>query len=443
MNITTFNDDLLELKDFATRLEKFIDVERHFVQGGLVLALSSKYGTGKTTFLNMWRSEMIASNTKRIVVSLNAWDSDYIGDPLFAIISSLTDTFSDAGENVNEVIEAAKDLGWFFTGMGAQVTERFTGINPVEAGKLAEAKKKLRKGVVPLPNAFSEFEKRKGGMGALKVAIRDLIGKSSHGVLFLVDELDRCRPDYAITYLETIKHIFDFQEAVFILAADRNQLENSAKTAFGRDLDFDEYYRKFIHREVTLPAISSQSYNKLSRKYVEFYLNPNQKRFSLLNIDNSLIENISTLISKLQLTPRQIQEVFRILGHLCATSENQTNKLHWCIGVGSYAMAVFKVGAPTIYSKIGRSILTVHDAITFFQKLDGQSITWWIALLFTGDGLNIPAETKFESLIEEYDLSTERVSGNLADFYSGWGYGAKGRFQQIYNKVQHIDQWKE
>jgi tRNA A37 threonylcarbamoyladenosine biosynthesis protein TsaE len=54
MDVSTFDDDLLGLSEFARRLEKFIEAEHHFVQGSLVLALSSKFGSGKTTFLRMW-----------------------------------------------------------------------------------------------------------------------------------------------------------------------------------------------------------------------------------------------------------------------------------------------------------------------------------------------------------------------------------------------------
>lgn len=109
-------------------------------------------------------------------------------------------------------------------------------------------------------------------MVSLREAISEFVEGENPKILFLVDELDRCRPDYAISYLETTKHIFDIKGTVFILAADRQHLENSAKTAFGADLDFDEYYRKFIHREVSLPDISEENYRKLASKYVSFYL---------------------------------------------------------------------------------------------------------------------------------------------------------------------------
>ena len=76
MEPSTFDDDLLNLSDFAKRLEKFIEVEHHFVQGSLVLALNSKFGSGKTTFLEMWKSDLKKGGDEDngpLVISLNAW----------------------------------------------------------------------------------------------------------------------------------------------------------------------------------------------------------------------------------------------------------------------------------------------------------------------------------------------------------------------------------
>ncbi len=56
MKISTFEDDLLGLKDFANRLERFIAVEHQYVEGSLVVGLSSKFDSGKSSFLQMWKS---------------------------------------------------------------------------------------------------------------------------------------------------------------------------------------------------------------------------------------------------------------------------------------------------------------------------------------------------------------------------------------------------
>ena len=89
MNVNRFSEDLIGLKEFATELEDFIKVEKGFVEGSLVISLNAPFGSGKTTFLKMWKNEIKNQSPKDsqpILVDLNAWESDYYGDPLFAII---------------------------------------------------------------------------------------------------------------------------------------------------------------------------------------------------------------------------------------------------------------------------------------------------------------------------------------------------------------------
>ena len=111
MKFETFDDDLLGLAEFSKRLEEFIATERDYVEGSLVLALSSKFGSGKTTFLRMWKAslENVVNKTERpLVVPLNAWASDYYGDPLFAIISALVDRLETEGRSAASIVDAAK-----------------------------------------------------------------------------------------------------------------------------------------------------------------------------------------------------------------------------------------------------------------------------------------------------------------------------------------------
>jgi hypothetical protein len=256
----------------------------------------------------------------------------------------------------------------------------------------------------------------------------------------------RCRPDYAITYLETIKHIFDIKGAVFILAADRQQLENSAKTAFGLELDFEEYYRKFVHREVTLPPISNSGYRRLADKYVSYYLEREGSRVCFMDFDHHRVGNISELIGGLKLTPRQIQEVFRILGHLLEKTDDKKGKLYWCIGVGSIAMAAFKLGAPKIFHDLGEQKLDAVDAVNFLNKIVEDSYPdWWFTLFLTGGGIRREKEESAEDAMKRVGLIDEgNGSGfgrDLSQWTSGWGYSSSNRFKQIYEKIQQIAQW--
>ncbi len=449
MKILTFIDDLLGLKDFAKRLQRFINIEHQYVEGGLVVGLSSKFGSGKSTFFQMWKSSIIERQKEDnpLVILLNAWESDYYGDPLFAIISALVDSIKKEGKSADKIVNAAKDLGWFSTAIGGQIVKKFTGIDAVAAGELAEKKKKGRDDkLLPLSDTFSIYEGRKNAMNSLREAITEFVEGDQPKILFLVDELDRCRPDYAISYLETIKHIFDIKGAVFLLAADRKHLENSAKTAFGADLDFDEYYRKFVHREVTLPDISDSSYKKIASKYVNFYLEGDGTRNCFMKLEPHRIDNIVELVGSSNLTPRQIQEVFRILGHVFETTEDNKGRLHWCLAVGSIMMAVLKIANSRIYHLLASQQLSPQEALDFFKdQLTDSHADWWFTLCLTGGGLKTKENETHEIIMrnvglisEDSEISPQR---DLGQWFSGWGHSSSRRFEQIYEKIEQLDQW--
>lgn len=449
MKISTFNDDLLGLEDFAHRLEQFIAIEHQYVEGSLVVGLSSKFGSGKSSFLQMWKSSLESASEeekKPKVILLNAWESDYYGDPLFAIILALANCNQINNKSTNKLIDAAKDFGWFATAIGGQVAKQMTGIDPVAAGEFTEKKKKAREAKQQLlTDTFSIYERRINAMNSLKSAIQELVEGGKPRILFLVDELDRCRPDYAISYLETIKHIFDVKGAVFLLAADRRQLENSAKTAFGTNLDFEEYYRKFVHREVTLPIISDKNFQRLALKYVNYYLERESLRSCYVQFDHYRIENISELIGALKLTPRQIQEAFRILGHLLETTQDKKGKIYWCLGIGSILMSVLKIGNPRIFYLLGTQQLLPQEAFDFLNELlKEKGVDWWFTLCFTGRGLKIEDGKNFNDIMKSVGLLKDDgsdLSRDIGQWHSGWGFSSSSRFAEIYEKIEQLYQW--
>ncbi|CAC9517974.1 hypothetical protein [uncultured Gammaproteobacteria bacterium] len=280
-------------------------------------------------------------------------------------------------------------------------------------------------------------------MESLKCEIKSIVAEFKPRVLFLVDELDRCRPDYAIAYLETIKHIFDIKGAVFLLAADRQQLENSAKMAFGQDLDFEEYYRKFIHREITLPKITDAGYEKLAHKYVTFYTEREEKRYCYVKFDDNQINNISKLIGSLKLTPRQIQEVFRILGHILSTSKDNAGRLVLVFRINSIIMSVFKVGNPEIFHTLGSQELKHDKAMNYLKQiLDfDEEAEWYFLFLLHGGGIHMNKGEKKDELIKHLDLVDldENFMRNGQDRH--FEYLGPAPIAQIYKRIEQISQW--
>jgi hypothetical protein len=74
--------------------------------------------------------------------------------------------------------------------------------------------------------------------------------------VILIDELDRCRPTYAIEMLEAIKHWFCVPNVVFVLAMDREQLSHSIRAVYGQGFDVDGYFLRFFHLLEQMPSLN-------------------------------------------------------------------------------------------------------------------------------------------------------------------------------------------
>ena len=86
--------------------------------------------------------------------------------------------------------------------------------------------------------------------------------ESGKPLVFIVDELDRCRPNFAIETLERIKHIICVPNIVFVLGIDRKQLGSSIKSVYGDSIDVDNYLHRIVDIEFNLPTPEPVDYLK-------------------------------------------------------------------------------------------------------------------------------------------------------------------------------------
>jgi len=128
------------------------------------------------------------------------------------------------------------------------------------------------------------------------------------------------------------------------------------------------------------------------------------------------------------------------------TTEENKGRLLWCLGVGSIAMAAFKLGAPKIFHELGAQKLDAVEAISFLnEKVGGSYPDWWFILFLTGGGLHMEEGESSEDLMRRAGLIDEEkgtdLRRDLSQWRSGWGHHSSNRFQQIYEKIQQISQW--
>lgn len=252
-----FRDDLLDRKGFAETLASMFGA----IEGPCVFAIDGGWGTGKTTFVDMFTQHLRNENHR--VIKLNAWETDFTDNPLAALLHALKE-HEDGGAWGGDVKEAALKV--------LQATAP-TAIRLLTAGVLNLDSKETQ----DIGNALAgwatdgikQYEEHQQSLQEFKNSLRKMAPSPSEAseipeapqrpLVFVIDELDRCRPTYAVAMLETIKHVFSVDGVIFLLALNRSQLDRSAQTLYGEFGDAESYFARFFDVEVALPNSKSLS----------------------------------------------------------------------------------------------------------------------------------------------------------------------------------------
>ncbi|QUX90256.1 NTPase KAP [Marinomonas sp. A3A] len=344
----SFPKDTLNRAKYAEFLTQFLvgqgydttresgDEKRNYV-----LNLNSEWGSGKTYFLKRWSNDLKAHFP---VVYIDAWQQDYSDDPLMTVISSVIKQLRDqAGmsESNPKFQLPKKALGLLKAaapGFARSVAKRYLDIDlaalmqgeepdiqdenglPIDMGELASTMVK---------QLIDEHDGKKKAIDDLKAHVKKWVEtvtakqKLNYPAFIFIDELDRCRPSYAVEMLETIKHIFDIQGIVFVVATDTEQLQHAVKAIYGEGFDARLYLGRFFNSRFSLKAPDLKSFlevhtdiSKLSGEYLK------KAGIQILppNDDASItLSNISVILDAFKMPPRT---AIQIADRVVATISN-------------------------------------------------------------------------------------------------------------------------
>ena len=123
-----------------------------------------------------------------------------------------------------------------------------------------------------LIDRIKDYEEEKSSIEDFKQSLSEYVADCGAGPLvFIIDELDRCNPNYAVKLLETVKHIFDVPNIVFVLSICRKELENSIRGFYGSDrIDATNYLRRFIDIQFDIPHPKSDKFCQMLIQYYGF-----------------------------------------------------------------------------------------------------------------------------------------------------------------------------
>ncbi len=303
------NFDMEKRKRFANSIveiskeyEKYIATDNR----SLVMSINASWGMGKTTFLDGLKALMQNDENAKLfnVFRFNVWEHDIFDNPLCPFMYSIYDEYKEADIRSN-LIKNTRDIGlyigktWFTNAMREKlkfpVDELMEKIKEIDLGEIDPEKIKncIEESKSNYLDEYISFKKAKD---SLEKFLKDEIDKNKIKV-FIIDELDRCRPDYAIELLETIKHFLNIPQYVFIFAVDFEQLSESVKQLYGRNIDADGYLRRFFDINFNLP-----------NPEIDIFCSSNKHIVYQQLLSRAFI---SDLVEKLSLSLRDLTTIFK------------------------------------------------------------------------------------------------------------------------------------
>lgn len=281
-----------------------------------VMTVSSAYGSGKTFFINEWQKYLNEGGCKTLYY--NAWENDTADNPLMSFIANFQElkiplkvwkeVLVAAGKVcVAEALSNIETIGRFITPFNS-----ILGGAVVAGGKAAQKAKKATDNFIDKVKCESIFLKqieaendRKKQIDELKKVLQKLMPSKSQEktdypigkLIIFIDDLDRCSPAYAIKFLEYIKHVFNAENCIFVLAVDEEQLKSSVEVVYGNK-NGEDFLAKIVDFRFKLPTPNISSFinyfiNELNwEPYFmvgqNWAVTPQDKKQNFINIFNAL-----------------------------------------------------------------------------------------------------------------------------------------------------------
>lgn len=265
--------DLLSREESSQQLSELVEK----IDDPLVIALNGSWGSGKSFFLKSWVGAHSLENSGTAnTVYFDAFSADYLDDPLIALTSTISDRFQNDAKT-KSIWDRAKGAAAVLWRPAARIGLAVASAGATEAvGAIADGAIDAAQDIAndKIEDFWKKEDGRKGAMLAFTKALEELtapIGEEeSKKLVVVVDELDRCRPDYALSVLEVIKHFFAVPNVHFVLGVNLAELANTIRARYGAGVDAHSYLQKFISVTIELPqAIPKQG--RLSDSAVVYF----------------------------------------------------------------------------------------------------------------------------------------------------------------------------
>ena len=309
----------LEIKDFISALD--------MIEGNMFISLDARWGEGKTFYVRQIEKTLEYQTLKKFgtedtndeldrmkvyfagteledidlensyfPIYYNAWLYDNHTDPLMSlllVISKKSKKYIDT----TRTKKLSGRFGELLSSFNANAT--FSGKANIQGSIDGEKVVNAFKNKDILEEAKTAEEIRED----VKRILDEAIVEQAQKLVIFIDELDRCKPSYALEMLERIKHYFDDDRIIFVVSVNKEQLTHTITTYYGEGFDSTGYLNKFFDIEAYLPTLSINN-NEINeyrsdQRWLNRFTNMLNKYYRLTLRDaliyNQRIESLSTV----------------------------------------------------------------------------------------------------------------------------------------------------
>ena len=228
-------------------------------KSGLVI-VSGDYGVGKSFFLRRWAAQW-RNQPQGVAIEHNMWECEDDDDPLVGLVCSLLEAAKSASKEEpsegtlsrlkNEVLRYTQPTLSALSVATQGLAKKFLGID-------AQA---LMDEWVEKADPMSRWQAKREARDAIKTLLADIVNGSEGGPLVIViDELDRCRPIFAVETLKRLNHVLNIPGVVFVVGVNMSALEASVRSVYG-DNSPQEYLLPMYIARLNLRPISFRPFD--------------------------------------------------------------------------------------------------------------------------------------------------------------------------------------
>lgn len=337
--------DSLDRKKYAKYLYEICAARG--AKSNLVVNINAEWGAGKTYFTKRLTKSI---SEKHPTIYIDAWKEDFSEDPLLTVFSSIKEQLTGQSDKfttlINNTIENIGPLLKTATPVIIEgLVKKLTGIESAStlgkdlSSKLLEIHSEKSKKVEAIRKGIARWVEF--------IEQKDCIDKELP-IFIIIDELDRCRPSFAINLLEITKHIFNIPGVVFIIATDTEQLQHSIKVVYGNDFSASHYLSRFFDRRFLLPTpkYSDLLLTKTGENIISDFDTYRAKIIPRPQDITSFIDNCSSILLSIKINIRDAVKIYeRLIDTLIISDKNLDSNL-------MLILSSFNFKHPDLYGRI-------------------------------------------------------------------------------------------